>query len=114
MYSSTARVIMRGPVHDLWWRPTKAWGRPLGFAWVPPTADSWWLSELVSGRGEPWCALCSATHVPLPWSLLPVRRDDGPVIGAALLAYAGKVIGVSPPTSTRPAATVSGLAAPLR
>lgn len=35
------------------------------------------------------CGRCSSTHVLLPAELLPRRRDDVAVIGAALVAHAG-------------------------
>lgn len=61
--------------------------RPWGFA-RPRQIRS--LSSVASWRPRrAICGRCSSTHVLLPAKLLPRRRDDVAVIGAALVANAG-------------------------
>jgi hypothetical protein len=63
----------------------------------------WWRPR------RAWCGSCSVTHVLLPASLVPRRKDSAQVIGTALVAKAGgtghRRIAKS---LDRPAATVRG------
>lgn len=63
----------------------RPWGfaRPRSVRTSPGRSPRWWRPRRAS------CAPCSRTHVLVPAQLLPRRRDEAQVVGAALVAYAG-------------------------
>lgn len=62
----------------------RPWGfaRPRSVRTSPGSSPRWWRPR------RAWCAACSRTHVLVPARLLPRRRDEAQVVGAALVAHA--------------------------